>query len=71
MHKSKITIEGMTCNHCVETVTKALEGLSGVSDVSVILEENCANLSYDAAKVELSEIKKAVEETGFDVLKVS
>ena len=65
--ESTINIEGMTCGHCVESVTKALEGLAGVSDVSVMLEEKSAELTYDAAKVGLAEFTKAVEEAGFTV----
>ncbi len=65
--ESSINIEGMTCGHCVESVTKALEGLTGVSEVSVELEDKSAELSYDEAKVGLSEITKAVEDAGFTV----
>lgn len=65
--ESIINIEGMTCGHCVESVTKALEGLTGVSEVFVELEEKNAELTYDEAKVGLSEITKAVEDAGFTV----
>ncbi len=65
--ESSINIEGMTCGHCVESVTKTLEGLTGVSEVSVELEDKSAELSYDEAKVGLSEITKAVEDAGFTV----
>lgn len=65
--ESTLNIEGMTCGHCVESVTKALEGLAGVSEVAVILEEKSAELSYDESKVGLSEMIKAVEEAGFTV----
>ncbi len=65
--ESTINIEDMTCGHCVESVTKALEGLPGVSEVTVLLEEKCAELSYDEAKVGLSELTKAVEDAGFTV----
>lgn len=65
--ESTINIEGMTCGHCVESVTKALEDLPGVTEVSVLLEKKCAELFYNKEKVGLSEITKAVEEAGFTV----
>jgi len=65
--ESIINIEGMTCGHCVESVTKALEGLSGVSSVLVDLEEKCAELSYDESAVGLTEFTKAVDAAGFTI----
>ena len=67
MIESTVNIEGMTCGHCVETVTKALNGLSGISGVSVSLEEKLARVSYNEAEIALPEIKKAVEDAGFEV----
>ena len=32
-----LTVKGMSCNHCKQAVTKALEAIPGVSDVSVDL----------------------------------
>jgi copper chaperone len=67
--ESTITIEGMTCGHCVEGVTKALEALTGVSEVFVELEASSAELSYDTSVVGLSEITQAVADAGFTVTK--
>ena len=67
MAEAIVKIEGMTCGHCVETVTKALKGLSGVTEASVSLEENLARVDYDAARVGPAEIRKAIEAAGFDV----
>ncbi len=55
----------MTCGHCVQSVSVALEAIAGVDRVSVQLEENKAHISYDAQKVDLPNIKKAVEDAGY------
>ena len=34
-----LTVKGMSCNHCKQAVTQALEALPGVSDVNVNLEK--------------------------------
>ena len=35
----KLKVEGMTCNHCVMAVTKALKKVPGVEKVEVSLEK--------------------------------
>ena len=35
-------VTGMMCKHCVHHVTKALEGVEGVSNVRVSLDDNNA-----------------------------
>lgn len=67
MAKSVLNIEGMSCGHCVESITEVLHGLTGVQEASVVLEENAASISYDEAKITVSEIKKAVEDAGYSV----
>lgn len=67
MTQSTVNIAGMTCGHCVETVTKALTGLPGVSEASVSLEENLARVNYDDKAISLFELTKAVEGAGFEV----
>lgn len=38
----KVMIEGMTCNHCVATVTNTAESIKGVENIEVRLNENAA-----------------------------
>ncbi|MBE6050511.1 MAG: heavy-metal-associated domain-containing protein [Clostridium sp.] len=63
--KKKLLIEGMNCSHCVAAVKEALEGVDGVTNVCVSLEENCATLETE---VNDEILKSAVEEEGFDVV---
>jgi copper chaperone CopZ len=53
----------------VETVTNALEALSGVDAASVSLSENNVRVSYDEGKTGLTDITKAVKDAGFEVSK--
>lgn len=43
-----ITVEGMTCEHCEQTVEDALRGVDGVTDVSIDREEESASVDGDA-----------------------
>jgi copper ion binding protein len=60
-----IDIEGMTCEHCVETVKKALENIPGVDDVKVSLEKGNAVVRYSDAAVLLDKLVKAVDDAGY------
>lgn len=63
----KIEISGMHCMHCVAAVEKALKDL-GLTKVKVSLGNNCALVEGQASDEQL---KNAVEDLGFDVVKIS
>lgn len=66
MEKITIKVEGMSCNHCVNRVKKAVAGVSGVKNVEVSLEEKSAVVEFDAPAT-LEQIKAAVTDAGYDV----
>jgi len=55
-------IEGMTCDHCVKAVTKALEDVEGVESAEVSLAAGNAVVSGDAKPEDLI---AAVQEEGY------
>ena len=63
-----LNVEGMSCSHCVNAVTKAVTALDGVSGVIVNLEEKTASVDYEEEKVSVESIKLAIEEEGYDVV---
>lgn len=67
MEKKILNVEGMSCSHCVNAVTKAVGGLDGVSNVEVDLDAKTVTVEYDADKVNLDNIKEAIEDEGYDV----
>ncbi len=68
MEKKNVTmkIEGMMCPHCQAAVTKALNAVEGVS-AEVNLEKKEAYVEADIT-VSMEELKKAVEEAGYQVI---
>jgi copper chaperone len=62
-----IKINGMKCQHCVSSVTKALENIDGVSDVSVNLETGEASYSGDES-VSPERVKDAINKIGFETV---
>ncbi len=63
--KKKILIGGMSCNNCVAHVKHALEGITGVSEVAINLEEKYATVETD---VDNSILIDAIDEAGYDVV---
>jgi copper chaperone len=67
MATADIKIEGMSCEACVKSVTRALQAVPGVQKVQVLLEEGEANVTYDPAKAGVAELKDAVLRAGYEV----
>ncbi|MDO5754702.1 MAG: heavy-metal-associated domain-containing protein [Tissierellia bacterium] len=59
-----IKIPEMMCNHCVESITKALESLQGTENVEVNLNKKEA---YYEGNADDESIKKAIDGIGFEV----
>ncbi len=62
---STVKIKGMSCQHCVKSVTEAMEKLEGSSNVKVNLDAGEA--SYDG-DVDLDTVKAAIAGIGFEVI---
>lgn len=60
-----IPVEGMVCMSCVANVKRTLSSLEGVSAVHVSLEEKRVSISYDTQKVDLKEIRDAINKLGY------
>lgn len=61
----ELAIGGMSCAHCVGSVTQALEAVEGVSQVQVDLATGTAVLHL-AADVTEKQLQEAVEAVGFE-----
>lgn len=68
MATTTLKIQGMTCNHCVMRVTKALKSVAGVQDATVDLQKGEAVVTYDDSKVTLEKLSFAVVEAGYKVI---
>ena len=65
MKEITINIQGMSCQHCVMRVKKAIEGLAGISGLSV--EVGSAKVTFDEAKIQQSVIENAVVKAGYKI----
>ena len=62
-----LTIAGMTCGGCVNSVSKVLQATPGVHKADVSLVPSQAVVSYDAALASPEQLAQAVADAGFSV----
>ena len=60
----EITIEGMTCQHCVRHATEALQNLEGVTQVSVDLASGRGAVQTESSVTDAA-IEEALDEEGY------
>ena len=63
-HTSTWSVTGMTCGHCVASVTEELGELDGVQDVSVVLDTGAVTVT-STQPLDRAEVQAAVEEAGY------
>jgi len=68
----EVTLEivGMTCASCAARITKGLESLEGVEEVSVNLASDKALIKYDSKIIKLNAIKETIKEVGYDTKEI-
>ncbi len=57
--KHTYKIDGMTCQSCVESVTKALLGMDGINEVNVDLEKGAATILMDH-HIDINDLQKSL-----------
>ena len=70
MPKLELPVEGMTCQHCVRTVTSALEAVPGVKHATVDLAAGRAEVEVADGKVDnaiRTQLAEAVDRAGYRV----
>jgi copper chaperone len=61
-----IKIKGMSCNHCVMAVTKALKTVEGVDHVQISLEKGEATFD-ETVPVDMAVIAEKIGKAGYEV----
>ena len=61
------TVSGMTCGHCVSSVTEEVSTIPGVTDVQVELASGALTITSEAP-VEETAVKAAVDEAGYELV---
>lgn len=68
--RATVKVGGMVCATCESTVADAIRGIDGVSDVTVNLSTEKAYVTYNPKVVSLDDIRRAIEDAGYQYLGV-
>ena len=68
--KVLLPVQGMTCASCVNRVEKALKSSKGVVNVNVNFATQRASVEYLPGEVTIRDLKRTVQEAGYEVLEV-
>ncbi|WP_315579767.1 heavy metal-associated domain-containing protein [uncultured Actinomyces sp.] len=69
----ELSINGMTCGHCVASVTEELSQVPGVLNVEVILNSGGTSKATVVTNTELDDnaLRDAVSEAGFELVGIA
>lgn len=68
MEKTTVPVLEMSCVVCAGNVERTVAGLEGVASASVNFAANSLTVEYDERKISLQQIKKAVQDAGYDLV---
>jgi copper chaperone len=63
----RIKIKGMSCQHCVMAVTKALGAVDGIKDVNVDLKSGTATYA-EIKTVDPAVVTAAIKKAGYEIV---
>jgi copper chaperone len=66
MSESTYTVTGMTCGHCVASVTEEISEINGVTDVAVDLPTGAVTVT-SSTPLDSADVRAAVEEAGYQL----
>ena len=66
METINFTVNGMTCSHCVASVTEEVSEVAGVTDVDVDLASGRLSVT-SSEPVDTGAVRAAVAEAGYEV----
>ena len=66
MSENTYTVTGMTCGHCVASVTEEISELDGVTDVAVDLPTGAVTVT-SIKPLDNAVVRTAVEEAGYQL----
>ncbi|WP_433266206.1 heavy-metal-associated domain-containing protein [Actinosynnema sp. CS-041913] len=61
------TVNGMTCGHCVSSVTEELTAVDGVTSVDVRLDSGAVTVT-STRELSADEVSAAVTEAGYELV---
>jgi copper chaperone len=67
METLTLTVTGMSCMGCVNSVKNLLSAVPGVGQVDIDLASGRVDIAYDAAQANADSMRQAIEDGGYGV----
>jgi len=67
VQEAVLSVPDVSCQHCVNTIHKALAVLPGVETVSTDLPTKTVHLHYDPSQVTLNQVEATLDDAGYTV----
>ena len=64
-----LSVPDISCEHCVQTINKALGALPGVETVRTDIPSKTVTLSYDPGQVTMEAIETTLDDAGYTIAK--
>ena len=62
-----LNVDGITCEHCVDTIKEAVGILDGVFSVDVNIEKKQVDVKFNEKMAKLVDLIHEIEEVGFEI----
>ena len=66
--KITLGVSGMDCGSCAVSIEKALKQTAGVQGASVNFASSKAEVTYDAQKISVTDLKKKINSLGYKII---
>lgn len=64
-----LSVPDISCEHCVQTINKALGALPGVESVRTDIPTKTVTLKYDPGQVSMDNIEATLDDAGYSIAK--
>lgn len=66
MNNITLQVQGMSCQHCVNSIEGALKDIGAIGKVDLMNES--VEVSFDENQISIARIRETIEEQGYDVV---
>jgi len=64
--KTSVRIKGMSCNHCVQAVSRSLQDLPGLKKVEIDLSDGIVSLDHDD-NLDIKVVEDRIVKAGYEI----
>ncbi|MBZ5751140.1 MULTISPECIES: copper chaperone CopZ [Metabacillus] len=67
MENITLSVQGMSCGHCVNAIEGSVGQVDGVNQVNVKLDSAQVEVLFNESQVSIDKIKETIEDQGYEI----